>query len=73
MKILANLMNTICDILSKTFLEGRCFLSSLLKSRKKFCVHLGTEQNFLHRFFENKIEGLFLQTKGEFVTFKKQD
>ena len=72
MKILANLMNTICDILSKTFLEGRCFLSSLLKSRKTL-RSLGTEQNFLHRFFENKIEGLFLQTKGEFVTFKKQD
>ena len=64
----ANLINTICDILSTKFSEGRCSLLPLLKSRKMFCVDLGNQQNVLHCFFENKIEGLCLQTKGEFVT-----
>ena len=45
----------------------------LAKTWERFCVHLGTEANVLNRFFENKIEQLCLQTKGEFLKFKKQD
>ena len=45
----------------------------LAKISEKFYVYLGTKQNLLDRFFENKIEGLSLETKGEFLKFEKQD